>query len=237
MFDKAPELYDLFYEEKDYHGEAARVRELALARVPGARTLLDVACGTGTHLEYLRRWFEVEGVDLDPGLLDVARRRLPHAPLHVGDMRTMDLGRTFDVVTCLFSSIGYVVTIDGLHEAVAAMARHMEPHGVLFVEPWLSPDRFDPSRPAQMKVVERDGFQAVRTNSSRVEGNRSILEFHYLVTRAGSVEHMTETHTLGLFTEEEHRGAFEAAGLNAALDAEGLMGRGLWTAWRQERRP
>ena len=232
MFDKTPELYDLFYEGKDYRGEAARVHDLVHARKPAARTLLDVACGTGTHLEHLGQWFDVEGLDLDPGLLDVARRRLPDVPLHVADMRAFDLGRAFDVVTCLFSSIGYVVTLDGLHQAVASMAQHLASDGMLLLEPWLSPDRFDPSHPAQVIVVEGDGFNAVRTNSSRVEGDRSILEFHYLVTRPGSVEHVTETHTLGLFTEEDHRRAFEAAGLNASFDVDGLMGRGLWTAWR-----
>ena len=50
MFEKTAEFYDLFYDEKDYAGEAARVRELVAARYAGARTLLDVACGTGRHL-------------------------------------------------------------------------------------------------------------------------------------------------------------------------------------------
>ena len=46
-----PHLYDAFYSHKDYEGESARVTELVVERNPGARTLLDVACGTGKHLE------------------------------------------------------------------------------------------------------------------------------------------------------------------------------------------
>ncbi len=46
MFDKSAELYDLFYDWKDYRAEAEKVRELVAARNPDARTLLDVACGT-----------------------------------------------------------------------------------------------------------------------------------------------------------------------------------------------
>ena len=121
MFDKSAELYDLFYDWKDYRAEAEKVRELVAARNPGARTLLDVACGTGSHLVHLRDWYAIEGLDLDPGLRTVAARRLPEVQLHEADMRDFELGRTFDVVTCLFSSIGYVATTDGLSRAVEAM--------------------------------------------------------------------------------------------------------------------
>ena len=73
-------------------------------------------------------------------------------------------------------------------------------------------------------------MQAVRMNGSRVEGRRSILELHYLVATPGQVRHLVDEHRLGLFTNEEYAQAFESAGLVAELDAEGLMGRGLWVA-------
>lgn len=233
MFDQSADLYDLFYDWKDYRAEAERVRQLIDERVPGAETLLDVACGTGVHLQHLRERFPAaEGLDIDEGLLSVARGRLPDAPLHRGDMRGFDLGRTFDAVTCLFSSIGYVRSADGLRDAIATMARHLAPRGVLIVEPWLTPSTFDPSRLGRMVAVERPDLQAVRVNASRVDGTVSILEFHYLVARPGSIEHRSETHALGLFTQDEMRAAFESAGLQVEHDPDGLMGRGLWIAHR-----
>ena len=192
VFDKSAGLYDLFYDWKDYRAEAEKVRDIVASRTPAARTLLDVACGTGSHLAHLREWYSVEGLDLDPELLNVATRRLPGVALHQADMRDFGLGRIFDVVTCLFSSIGYVETADRLAHAVEAMARHLAPPGVLIVEPWLSPDEFDPHHIGRAMVVEQPDCQAVRMNGSRVEGSRSILDFHYLVGRPGSVEHLTE---------------------------------------------
>ena len=228
MFEETPELYDLFYEGKDYRAEAERIRDLVRERHASATLLLDVACGTGKHLEELRQWFIVEGVDLDDGLLAVARARLPDVRLHLGDMRTLDLGTTFDVVTCLFSSIGYVQTLDGLHLAMASMARHLKPGGLLIVEPWLTPDGMDPRHLSEPIVVERPELRAVRMNGIRIEGRRSIMDFHYLVARPGSVEHVVEEHVLGLFTENEYRASFEAAGLIVEHDPVGLIGRGLW---------
>ncbi len=201
-------------------------------RNPNARTLLDVACGTGAHLIHFRDWYAVEGLDLNPDLLAVAVQRLPDIALHEADMRDFDLGRTFDIVTCLFSSIGYVETLDGLSQAVRAMARHLAPSGVLIIEPWLSPTTFNLNHLGRVIVAERPGLQAVRMNGSRVDDNRSILDFHYLVASPATVEHLTETHTLGLFTDEEYRSAFEDADLPVECDTDGLMGRGLWIGQR-----
>lgn len=228
MFEKTADLYDLFYDFKDYAAEADAVRAIVSARHPGASTLLDVACGSGRHLEELRSSFEVEGIDLDAGLLHVAAARLPGVPLHLADMRDADLGRTFDVVTSLFSSIGYMQSPGELRRAAETLARHLAPGGVLVVEPWLSPVTFDPDHLPAMLVVEGSGLRAVRTNSSRVEDGRSVMDFHYLVVRAGSVEHIVETHSLGLFTDAEYRDALERAGLEVEHDPEGLTGRGLW---------
>ena len=81
-------------------------------------------------------------------------------------------------------------------------------------------------------IAEGPDFMVVRTNDSRVEGRLSIMNFHYLVGRPGTVTHFVETHAPALYTPDEYRSAFEAAGLVPTLDAEGLMGRGLWIAQR-----
>ncbi len=235
MFDETAELYDLFYAWKDYDAEAARLSEEIARRAPHARTPLDVACGTGAHLERLRIRYTVEGLDLDPRLLAVARERLStEVPLHEGDMRDFDLGRGFDVVTCLFSSIGYVPHHQGLQSAVTTMARHVRPNGLLLVEPWFSPETWDEDHLPRPMVIEGDGFNAVRTNATRMAGGRTVMDFHYLITRPDRVEHRQEHHDLGLFTFDEYRSAFEQADIRAHHDADGLMGRGLWIGQKPE---
>jgi SAM-dependent methyltransferase len=226
------ELYDLVYSFKDYADEAAWLVSLVAERAPDAQTLLDVGCGTGRHLQRLRARFDCEGVDLDPGLLAAARERLPGVPLHEADMRTLDLGRTFDVVTCLFSAIGYMLDLDQLGQATAAMAKHVAPGGLLLVEPWITPDVWQAGRPHAL-AAEQDGLAVTRMSRSGVDGRVSWVEMEYLVSDGTTLEQFSERHEMGLFTSDEMRAALEATGLRAEHDPAGLIGRGLWIGTRE----
>ena len=68
MFTKTAKHYDAVYSDKDYPGESQLLASLVRERVPDAKTLLDVACGTGRHLEHLSRQFDCTGIDLDDRL-------------------------------------------------------------------------------------------------------------------------------------------------------------------------
>ena len=145
VFSESAQYYDVIYSFKDYQAEIQQlvdiITEHHLAEV---KSLLDVACGTGKHIQYLKDHYEVEGLDLSQELLDFARQRNPGISLHHADMVKFDLGRGFDVVTCLFSSIGYVKTHDNLSRALACMTRHLLPGGLLIIEPWFTPDAWNP---------------------------------------------------------------------------------------------
>jgi len=229
MFANSAHLYDAVYSFKDYRAESERLHALIEECSPGASMLLDVACGTGKHLEQLRAWYEVSGLDLDPQLVAVARERLGAVELHEGDMTAFSLGRRFDAVTCLFSSIGYVGTVERLREAIAAMAAHLNPGGVLIVEPWLSPNEWMTDRPHLLSVDEPDLKIARMAHSGRI-GGLATMDFEYLVGTPAGIEAFSERHELALFTDEEYRQAFDGAGLSVERDPEGLIGRGLYIA-------
>jgi SAM-dependent methyltransferase len=228
MFTESQEIYDAIYSWKDYAGEAERLRALIAEykRSPGI-ALLDVACGTGGHIPYLQDDFAVEGLDLDPGMLAIARARHLGVPFYLGDMVDFDLGWQFDVVVCLFGSIAYVQTVPRLRQAVAAMARHVAPGGVLFVEPFFTPDVWIPGRP-NATFVDQPDLKIARMNVSAVRDNIALLDFHYLVATPQGIEQFTERHELGLFTEAEYGDVFTACGLQVVYDAKGLDGRGLY---------
>jgi SAM-dependent methyltransferase len=218
-FSHTAEVYDLLYEAagKDYGAEAEELHRLVQSLRPGAATLLDVACGTGAHLAHLRRWYDVAGADIEPSMLAVARERCPGVELVRCDMRALALGRRFDAVTCLFSSVAYG---DALDAALAALAAHLTPGGVLVLDGWIRPaDWREPFPPHVLTARSEDGsLVACRLGHSSSDGRRSHLELQYLIGRTGQdIVHVVEHHDLTLYTDDEYRRAFAAAGLTVEV--------------------
>lgn len=233
MFAHSQRYYDAVYSWKDYKQEAAYIKRLIAAHQRSdGNALLDVACGTGGHVPYLRDDFAYEGLDLDPAMLELARQRFPGVPFHQGDMVGFALGRQFDVVTCLFSSIANVRTAPRLRQAIATLAAHLRPGGVLLVGSFLTPQEWVPGHPHAVFVDQPDLKLARLNVSGEAVDNIAVLDFHYLVATPQGVEHFTEHHELGIFTEQEYLAAFTQAGLEALHEGEWLGGRGMYVGVR-----
>jgi ubiquinone/menaquinone biosynthesis C-methylase UbiE len=228
-YERSAALYDLIYGDKAYAEEAEAVRAIVERERPAARTLLEVGCGTGGHLVFLREHFECEGVDLTPGMLERAREKLPGVPLHLGDMRSFALPRTFDAITSLFSAIGYVRSLEELDAAIACMARHLAPGGVLIVEPWFTPEQWRPGSNVYGKLhVDRDDMKLARFVVSERRGRFAVTPMHHLVATLEGVEHFVETHELFLAETHEYSAAFEKAGLSRVRHEPDVLVRGAW---------
>jgi SAM-dependent methyltransferase len=228
-FVESAELYDAIYQFKNYKRECERLRALIDEAVPAASTILDVACGTGEHARFLKEHFAVDGVDINENYLRAARLKNPAGDYTLADMTNFGLGRTYDVVTCLFSAIGRVMTFERLERTIACMARHVRPGGALIVEPWFRPDQWKPGS-LFVHTGEIGATKVCRMSLSGRDGDISVLLYHYLSGTPEGVEHYTECLELGLFTRDEMTWAFESAGMAVRYDSEGLMGRGLYLA-------
>ncbi len=206
-------VYDTVYARKDYRAEARRVRSLIRQYGPRpSRTLLDVACGTGAHLRHLTQYYRVTGLDLNPAMLREARRNVPGVRFVRGAMQRFRRPDRYDVITCLFSAIGYVRSERELRRTIGNFARHLNPGGLLLVEPWFAPSDYragsvhlgtygSPERPiARMNVSER-------------RGSRAVMDMHYLVPVHGKIRYWVERHELTMFEASAYRAAFRAAGL------------------------
>ncbi len=234
MYSGSEKYYDDIYSAmgKDYAAEAYQIHQFIQAhKHASGNTLLDVACGTGTHAGFLSQYYQVTGTDLNANMLKVARKKHPEIRFVEGDMRSLDLNGQFDAITCLFSAIGYMKTKPDLQKAVKSMSHHLLPGGVLLVEPWFSQEQWNVGR-VSINRVEKPDIKIVRMSLARKRGRVSLIEFQYLVGTSKGIEHLTEQLELGLFDHKEYLDAFTRAGLQVAHDPEGIFGRGLYIGTR-----
>lgn len=232
MFDKTAEYYSLIYTQfKDYKDEASRVADLILKRNPGAREILEVACGPALHSTHLAtdHGFAADGVDIDQNFVSIARKTNPGGRIELGDMRTFEMGKTYDAVLCLFSSIGYMRTSHDLSVAVANMKKHAAPGGVIIVEPWLAPEAFTAGK-VGLHTAQDEEVSIARMTIGELDGRISRFFMHYLIGTRDGIRNEVEVHELALFSREEMEEAFETSGLRPEYDPVGFDDRGLYIA-------
>ena len=227
MFDTSADFYDALYSFKNYEQEALSIRDYIYNRNPNARTILDVACGTGKHIEYLNAYYSADGIDLNDKFIHIAQNRNPNSSFWCKDMTSFDLNKKYDVVMCLFSSIAYVKTLDLVKQTVEQFKKHISEGGFIIIEPWFSADTW---RPGYVTILshETEDYKISRMSHADQEGNISILNFEYLVGSSEGIQHLKEKHELGLFSHEELLEVFKSTGMAVDYDAQGISGRGLY---------
>lgn len=222
--------YDLIYSWKDYRREADKLNRLVAGyKKSEGKNLLEVACGTGSHLLYLRQNFSCTGTDINEAMLPIAKKKVKGAAFKKADMVNMRLNRKFDVIACLFSSIGYVKTHAKLQKTLKTFAAHLKIGGVAIIEPWFTKASYKAGF-AHMTTYDGKDLKIARLAVSKVKGKVSVMDMHYLIAEgAKGVRHLVDRHELGLFETEKTLQFMEQAGFKAKFLRHGLMkGRGLF---------
>ncbi|MFX0039482.1 MAG: class I SAM-dependent DNA methyltransferase [Promethearchaeota archaeon] len=230
IYKELAKYYDLIYSWKDYKGESKRIKKLIKKyKNSGGNNLLDVGCGTGKHVEHFKDDFSCTGCDINNEMLEIARENVKDVFFTQADMITLDLKKKYDIIICLFSSIGHVKTYSNLEKTIQNFSNHLEKGGVVIIEPWLTKSTYDAGRPG-MTTYDTDDMKIARLNTTKIENDLSILEFYYLIAeRNKDILYHSEKHELGLFDIDKFLEFMNKAGLKTEFLKDGLMkDRGLY---------
>lgn len=230
MLTPEAKLHDYIYREKDYGRESKILHEIMgeYGVEPGSR-IVEAACSTGYYLKFLSRHFDVTGFDLSDKMLEHARKRVPDGDFFVSDMRDIQCDRQFDAVLCLFSSIGYLDSVEELETTAEQFADLLEPGGVLILEPWVKESNFEVGEP-EMLVYRDERIKICRSVVKQRDGRTAVLDFHWLISkRDGKTKHFRDPHELFLFRHRNYLEALDSAGLKPHFRSNGLTSeRGLF---------
>ena len=216
--------YDRVYSFRDYLDEAVRLQNLIIKySESGGNSLLDVACGTGLHIKYLKDDFVCTGVDISKSMLKIARKNVKGVTFKEADMKTLRLRKQFDVIVCLLSSIGYVKTAARLEKTIQNFSKHLKKGGLALVEPSHAKSAYVNGEP---RITTYDGREVkiARVNYTNFRQATAVLSMHLLIAERGKdAKYYVDRHELGLFGINTTLRIMKAAGLKSKYLKSGLM--------------
>jgi SAM-dependent methyltransferase len=216
----------------------------------GRGDILELGCGTGKHAEQLvRLGYSVQGIDLSPSMVAIARQRAPadltaRLKFNVGDARSARLATQFDAIISLFHVVSYQSTNEDLAAMLATAAAHLKVGGVFVFDFWYGPGVLTDPPAARVKHLEDGVIQVTRKATPTLRPNENVVDVHYEVlvrqNRNGVTAEIEETHRMRYLFLPELKYMLQAAGMEM-LRAERWMSEeeldsGSWQAVVMARR-
>ena len=197
-------IYDLIYSKKDFALEVSMINELIQKyKKSKGKELLDVGCGSGNHLIHLQKDYTCTGIDINPGILAIARKKLPGIDFIEVDMASFSFQKKFDIIICLFGTLGYALTLKNMQRTLLNFSHHLNKDGIVIIDPWFSPEKYEVGSP-HLTTFSSPDIKIARSDVFERKKNQSIIDMHFLVAeRNKKVEHFIDRHVLGLFTPKE----------------------------------
>ena len=167
-------IYDLFAPHYDAvtgdsATEAAFIDRVLRRAHPQPVTLLEVACGTGGIIESLADGYQVAGLDISPGMVAVARAKLPAGtPLHLADMSHFSLGVRFDAIICVYHGINHLLDFAAWESFFDCAVEHLNDDGILIFDV-LTIGNLQKMASAP-EIVQRFGENSLRTTVRTSDG-------------------------------------------------------------------
>ena len=118
----------------DRSAAASYIVELIDHYRPGTRTVLEIACGTGTILGLLSQSYEVTGLDRSRKMLAIARRKLPRTKLFCQDMTNFVIKQKFDAIVCVYDSINHLLRFSDWQKVFRRVRSHLKDDGIFILD-------------------------------------------------------------------------------------------------------
>jgi SAM-dependent methyltransferase len=230
VFKEYSHYYNLLYKDKNYVGEADYIDSLIQKHsLTHSHTVLNLGCGTGKHDNLLaEKGYKMTGVDFSTDMLDIARDNYPNIDFHEGDIRTLKLNKTFDVVLSLFHVISYQTLNKDIYDAFLTAKQHLKVGGIFIFDFWYGPSVIAEMPSTRTKEVEDEKLKIVRYTTPEIFPNENRVDVHFDVEitnkQTEEVTKLKELHQMRYLFLPELRQLLNTTGFMIQSEEEWMTG-------------
>ena len=200
QFNNYSEYYDLINSEKDYKSEVTYIDKLIKSINLNTKTILDVGCGTGKHIELLHKMgYQVEGIDLSDTMLQIAEKNYgSEIFFRKGDIKNFKLNKCYDTIISLFHVMSYQISNQDLESSFERVHEHLNPGGIFIFDCWHGPGVLSDLPSVRIKSFQNESIEITRISEPKIDFLNSKVEVDFKIFVNNLVENKL------WFFEEKH---------------------------------
>lgn len=219
-------IYDFMMSGVDYEAWADYVLSAAKRFGCEPKTVLDLACGTGsTTLPLAARGVKATGLDLAPAMIKIAEEKAAEAGLDVDfviqNMLELDFPDPFDMIVSFQDGINYLTGEGDFEKLAAAVGDNLKDGGVFLFDL----NRVDHYSDSDTTVVDLDDMYLVYENNYNADTRIWHIKLTGFLQEGELYRKFEEVH-------EEKNHDFEE--VKAALSAHGMKIAAVWRMFYEE---
>ena len=136
FYTELAKYYDRIYHYVDYEKQASFfIKLIEKFRKNKNNKILDAACGTGIHADFLQRsGFEVTGLDISKEMLNEASQKNSKVEFLQSDMKEFKTVEKFGTIICFFNSILYNKNPQEMKSTLQNFYTHLDVGGILIFD-------------------------------------------------------------------------------------------------------
>lgn len=231
VFDLYSNYYDLLYKDKNYLQETDYIKKILDHHNILSGNILEFGSGTGKHGTLLSNYgYDVHGIELSEKMVEIAKlSKVNGFSCQQGDITSIKMNKTYDVVLALFHVISYQTTNYKLDKVFSNASEHLNTGGIFVFDFWYSPAVYSQRPSARIKHMENDNFEVTRFAEPKIYNNENRVDVEYTIfirdIKTGHIETFKEVHPMRHFSLLELDIVAEKNSFNRVQSEEFLTGK------------
>lgn len=153
---KYSDFYDIFNKDRNYEREMRFIFRM----VNNRKRVLDLGCGTGTHMNILENvGYIVDGIDLSENMVELAKTKVKKAHIYKANILDYKIDEKYDAIISMNSVFNHLKSYEEFEIAVKNSLNHLEKDGIL--------------------LIDLDNVRSNRDVYDKVDGNKRYIECFY----------------------------------------------------------
>ncbi len=220
-FSNISKYWDDIYKDESFYVNAYNFIERYRKKYNLGKKILDIACGTGILLDIFEKdGYETFGVDYNPEMLKIAKKKLKNAKLFQGVYEDIPLDESFPIIISTYNSMAYIIGKEKFNTVIKSITNKLDYNGLFIFDIFAAENN---NRIFDVKTIRKYNILCSRTFYGTQRDNLFYFQMVHIIIKNNNMEIITEKGIQSSFSNNELKELCKAENLIVQTISDGYM--------------